>query len=117
MIGYLEREAEIGGYETSAERVDDWEHTYDALARLVNGDRDEIAVVENATRAWDMAFYAFRFEPGRPDPDRARASTPPTGSPSNRSQPARAPSSRSIPDDEHGQLDVARAASAGSTTA
>src|SRR6478752_3074569 len=64
VVGYLEREAEIGGYETSAERIEDWEHTYDALARLVNGHRDEIAVVENATRAWDMAFYAFRFEEG-----------------------------------------------------
>ncbi len=64
VVDYLEREAEIGGYETAAERVRDWEHTYDALARLLNGHRDEIAVVENATRAWDMAFYAFRFAPG-----------------------------------------------------
>lgn len=29
VIAYLEREAGIGGYETSAERVDDWERTYD----------------------------------------------------------------------------------------
>jgi selenocysteine lyase/cysteine desulfurase len=64
VVDYLTREAEIGGYETSAERRADWEHTYDALARLLNTGRDEIAVVENATRAWDMAFYAFRFAPG-----------------------------------------------------
>jgi cysteine desulfurase / selenocysteine lyase len=64
VVGYLQREAEIGGYETAAERRDDWEHTYDALARLLNADRGEIAVVENATRAWDMAFYAFQFRRG-----------------------------------------------------
>ena len=50
-IGYLRREAEIGGYETAAERRDDVEHTYDALARLLNAERDEIAVIENATRS------------------------------------------------------------------
>ena len=64
VVGYLEREAQIGGYETAAERRDDWEHTYDALARLLNASRHEIAVVENATRAWDMAFYAFAFRRG-----------------------------------------------------
>jgi selenocysteine lyase/cysteine desulfurase len=64
VISYLQREAEIGGYETAAERRDDWEHTYDAIARLLNADRQEIAVVENATRAWDMAFYSFAFKPG-----------------------------------------------------
>jgi cysteine desulfurase / selenocysteine lyase len=64
VVAYLTREAEIGGYETAAERQEDWEHTYDAIARLLNADRDEIAVVENATRAWDMAFYAFAFRHG-----------------------------------------------------
>ena len=66
VVGYLQRESEIGGYETAAERHDDWEHTYDALARLLGAYRDEIAVVENATRAWDMAFYALAqsFGPG-----------------------------------------------------
>lgn len=64
VVDHLRREAEIGGYEAARERRERWEHTYDAVARLVNADRDEIAVIENATRAWDMAFYSFRFEPG-----------------------------------------------------
>jgi len=63
VVEYLRREAEIGGYETSAERKEQWEQTYDALARLLGAERDEIAVIENATRAWDMAFYSFRFAP------------------------------------------------------
>jgi cysteine desulfurase/selenocysteine lyase len=64
VIEHLRREAEIGGYEAAAERHGRIEHTYDALARLLGCAPDELAVVENATRAWDMAFYSFRFAPG-----------------------------------------------------
>ncbi len=64
VVEHLRREAAIGGYEAAAERSDRLEHTYDALARLVGAERDEIAVIENATRAWDMAFYAFPFAAG-----------------------------------------------------
>jgi cysteine desulfurase / selenocysteine lyase len=64
VVDHLQREAEIGGYEAADERQERWGHTYDALARLIHSSRDEIAIVENATRAWDMAFYAFRFAPG-----------------------------------------------------
>jgi cysteine desulfurase / selenocysteine lyase len=61
---HLELEARIGGYEAAARRGGAWQHTYDAIATLINCDRDEIAVVENATRAWDMAFYGLRFASG-----------------------------------------------------
>jgi cysteine desulfurase/selenocysteine lyase len=64
VVEHLQREAEIGGYEAAAEREDRWEHTYDAIAQLIGAHRDEIAVVENATRAWDMAFYAFPLQQG-----------------------------------------------------
>ena len=63
VVDHLRRESEIGGYEAARERRARWEHTYDALARLINAERDEIAVVENATRAWDMAFYSFELGP------------------------------------------------------
>lgn len=106
VVDHLRREAEIGGYEAAAEREDRWEHTYDAIAQLIGAQRDEIAVVENATRAWDMAFYAFPFQPGdrilsghaeyasnwialRQVADRTGASV------------------EVVPDDEHGQIDVA----------
>jgi selenocysteine lyase/cysteine desulfurase len=57
-------EAQIGGYEAEAQAQGAVEHTYDALARLLGCARDEVALVENATRAWDMAFYSLRFAPG-----------------------------------------------------
>lgn len=79
--------------------------TYDALARLLNASRDEIAVIENATRAWDMAFYSFRLRPG----DRIL-----TGRAEYASnwialkQMADRTGARIdvVPDDEHGQIDV-----------
>jgi len=64
VVDHLHREAEIGGYEAAAERRGRLEHTYDTLAGLIGTAPGEIAVIENATRAWDMAFYAFRFAPG-----------------------------------------------------
>ena len=37
---------------------------YDSVARLIGAQRDEIALVENATVAWQMAFYSLSFRPG-----------------------------------------------------
>lgn len=64
VIGHVRLEERIGGYEAAAAAAERIDHTYDAVARLLNADRREIACVENATRAWDMAFYALRWQPG-----------------------------------------------------
>ena len=70
LVDHIELESRIGGYEAAAylhlarticRRV---EQSYDSLARLLNCAREEIAIVENATRAWDMAFYSLPFRPG-----------------------------------------------------
>jgi len=64
LVDHIELESRIGGYEAAERESARIEHAYDALARLLNCRRDEIAVVENATRAWDMGFYALSFRPG-----------------------------------------------------
>lgn len=64
VIDHLALEARIGGYEAAAREEARVEATYDSVARLLGCSRDEVAIVENATRAWDMAFYSFAFQPG-----------------------------------------------------
>jgi cysteine desulfurase / selenocysteine lyase len=64
MLEHLHLEATIGGYEAAAAATDKVDTTYAALARLLGCRPDEIAVVENATRAWDMVFYGLSFAPG-----------------------------------------------------
>jgi cysteine desulfurase/selenocysteine lyase len=105
-IAHLRREAEIGGYEAHNEQRDRVDHTYDALARLIGASRDEIACVENATRAWDMAFYSFRFAPG----DRiltGRAEYASNWIALRQVAQKTGAEVEVVPDDEHGQFDVA----------
>ncbi|MFQ3282777.1 aminotransferase class V-fold PLP-dependent enzyme [Reinekea sp.] len=61
---YLNKEERIGGYETEALYKESLNGIYKSAAKLLNCSPDEIAFVENATRAWDMAFYSFKFNPG-----------------------------------------------------
>lgn len=64
MAGYLRREGEIGGYEAAAEAQQKLDGVYASVARLIGAEPNEIALTENATVAWQMAFYSFSFQPG-----------------------------------------------------
>ncbi len=64
MQGHLQLEQSVGGYEAEADAEPALEDFYDAFGALLNCDRSEIAFVENATRAWDMAFYSLPLQEG-----------------------------------------------------
>ena len=63
-VDHLQLEAEAGGYEAAAATQDRFSNTYDAIARLLGCAAREVALMENATLAWDMAFHAIEFAPG-----------------------------------------------------
>ena len=60
----LADENTLGGYEAERLAQPDIQAFYDEFAALLNADPFEIAFVENATRAWDMAFYGLHLGPG-----------------------------------------------------
>lgn len=64
MKAHLDLEAEIGGYAAAEVQAASLDGVYGSVARLVNAAPEEIALTENATVAWQMAFYAQRLAPG-----------------------------------------------------
>lgn len=64
VLDHLELEARIGGYEAELQLTDALQQVYVSLARLLSANPHEIALTQNATRAWDMIFYALPLKPG-----------------------------------------------------
>lgn len=63
MVGHLQLEARVGGYEAAAAASAASEAVYASVGQLIGAAPHEIALAESATRAWDMAFYAFELGP------------------------------------------------------
>ena len=63
-IAHIRREAAVGGYEAAKEAAEAVAGVYRSIARLLNAAPEEIALMENATAAWNAAFFAFDFRPG-----------------------------------------------------
>jgi selenocysteine lyase/cysteine desulfurase len=63
-MNHLRLETEVGGYEAADIAAERSDAVYASVAMLVGAQTCEIALVENATRAWDMAFYSIPFEAG-----------------------------------------------------
>lgn len=64
MKEHLDLEANIGGYEAAVVNSNKVEKMYHSAAQLIHSQPEEIAFMENATRAWEMIFYSFKFNPG-----------------------------------------------------
>jgi cysteine desulfurase / selenocysteine lyase len=64
LLDHLALEQSVGGYAAEDDAEPVLEDFYDSFAALLNCDRSEIAYVENATRAWDMAFYSLPLKEG-----------------------------------------------------
>ena len=104
-VEWLQAEALTGGYELAADRQADRQATYDEVAALLGAQRDEIALVENATFAWHQAFWSLPLRRG----DRILTCTVEYASSYLsylQAERRRGVSIEVIPDDEDGQLSL-----------
>jgi len=64
IINYLTEEAMYGGYETEFKYNSAIENVYASIAKLINANIDEVAIVENASTGWGLAFNGITFKKG-----------------------------------------------------
>jgi selenocysteine lyase/cysteine desulfurase len=102
---HLQLEATIGGYEAHHRAAESVERFYPTVASLIGARPEEIAFVENATRAWDLAFYSLGFRTG----DRILTTTTEYSSNGIAFQQVAKRDGVQVdvvPDDQHGQLSL-----------
>lgn len=64
VFNHLKLEQELGGYEAASSADGAIMDFYNQFARLLNCSPSQIAAIENASRAWDMALYAIDWQEG-----------------------------------------------------
>ena len=64
MHDYLDQEAAFGGYAVQTAHAAVLSEVYDSVARLIQARPREIALLQSATAAWQMAFYSVPLKPG-----------------------------------------------------
>ena len=64
-LEYLQREATVGGYELAVERAADLDAVRSSIARLLHARPHEIGRFENATAAWNAAFWSLPMAAGQ----------------------------------------------------
>lgn len=64
VLQYLELEQSMGGYEAESHCAQQLDAVYSSLAKLLGCQASEVAITQNATRSWDMIFYALKLGPG-----------------------------------------------------
>lgn len=65
IFGHVQLEARLGGYEAADAMAEECQQVYQDIAQLIGARPEEIALCENATVAWDQAFYALQFQAGQ----------------------------------------------------
>ena len=64
MVGHIQLEAAIGGYEAATEAGNELDKIYSKVGKLLSCDPAEVALTDNATTAWQKAFYSINFSKG-----------------------------------------------------
>ena len=64
VVGHLELEARLGGYEAAILREEQFEAFYTVAASAIGADPSEIAWMDNASRGWALAVQAIGLAPG-----------------------------------------------------
>jgi cysteine desulfurase/selenocysteine lyase len=64
VVGHVQLEARIGGYEAADAAAPALERTYAAIGQLLEAAPEDIALTDSATRAWNAVAHAFPLEPG-----------------------------------------------------
>ncbi len=105
LVGHINREMVLGGYESANEASDRLKAVYESIATLIHASADEIALMTSASHAWVQAFYGIPFQSG----DKiltARAEYAANYIAFLQMAKLRGVEIVVIPSDEHGQLDV-----------